>query len=194
VSTIISSFAVKAKIGSVDNALIPTFAIFSLFMGVAIPEILNTLQALPKRYYALGEICLCLLALFQMTQVIYKPWRHAPSPDEYRNGAKALQFVKKFDGNVFLPNSAILLMAGKSTFAHPSAIWEVVHSRGESRGKDLLEADIQKAINTRLFEAMAVLPDTDYFPDLQKYYILDEKKYILVDEDAGTKADIYVLP
>ena len=194
VSTIITSYAGKAKIGGVSNALIPTFAIFSIFLGVAIPEILKTLQSLPKLYYGLAEIGLCLLVLFQMTQVIYKPWRHAPSPDLSRNGDKALQLVRKFDGDVYIPNSAISLMAGKSTFAHPSAVWEVVHSRGESEGKDLLENDIQNAMDTRLFEAVIVIPSIDYFPDLQTYYVLDTSRYILVDENWQEKGEIYVLP
>ena len=194
VSTIITSYAGKAKVGGVSNAIIPTFAIFSLFLGVSIPEFLNKLQSLPKQYYGVAEIGLCVLVIFQMTQVIYKPWRHAPSPDNYRDGEKALQIVKKFDGNVYIPNSAISLMAGKSTFAHPSAIWEVVHSRVESKGKDLLENDIQNAIDTHLFEAVIVIPYIDYFPDLQTSYVLDKSRYILVDENWHEKADIYVLP
>ncbi|HJS19749.1 MAG TPA: glycosyltransferase family 39 protein, partial [Anaerolineales bacterium] len=191
ISTILTSYAGKAKVGGVSNALIPTFAIFSIFLGMAIPEIRYALRSLSKRYSGLLEIGLCLLVLFQMIQVIYKPWRHAPTPENYRDGDKALQIVKKFDGNVYAPNSAISLMAGKRTFAHPSAVWEIVHSRGESKGKDLMKNEIQKAMDTQLFEAMVIFPYVDFFHDLQTYYSQDDSRYILVDENWHEKADVY---
>lgn len=193
-TTIVTSFLGKSKVGGVNNALIPTFAIFAIFMGIAIPELSKTIQSWSKRYYRFAEITLCLLVVFQMTQVIYKPWRHTPPSEDYKDGAKALQLVKRFDGNVYAPNSAILLLAGKSTFAHPSAVWEVVHSLGDSQGKDLLKADIQKAIDTRLFDAVIVFSYIDFFPGLQEQYDLDGSKYILVDDNWKEKADVYVLP
>ena len=194
VSTILTSYAGKAKEGGVSNALIPTFAMFSILLGVSIPEIMSMFQFLPERYREFIEIGLCLLVIFQMSQVLYKPWLHAPTPENYLDGDRALQVVKKFDGHVYVPNTAISLMAGKSTFAHPSAVWEVVHSRGKSKGKDLLEKSIQNAIDTQLFDAVVVFPYIDFLPDLQKYYILDKSKYILVDENWHQKADVYVLP
>ncbi len=194
VSTIFTSYAGKAKVGGVSNALIPTFAIFSLFLGISIPEILKPLQSLSGRYYILGEIGLYMLVILQMAQVIYKPWRHAPTSDNYRDGDKALQLVNKFDGNVYIPNSAISLMAGKSAFAHPSAVWEVVHSRGNSEGKTLLLADLEESISTRMFDAVVIMPYIDYLPALGTHYVLDDSRYILVDENWHEKGQVYVRP
>jgi hypothetical protein len=193
-STVITSYVGKSKVGGVNNVVIPTFAIFSLFLGIGVPEILKVFQTLPKRSHVFVEICLCLLVFFQLVQVIYNPILQVPPLADYMDGVKALKFVKKFDGNVYVPNSSILLMAGKQTFAHPYAIWEIVHSHGKSKEKEAFEIDLQRAIDMHLFDAIVVLPSLDYFPDLSKYYVLDEAKYLLVDDNFKEKGDIYILP
>jgi 4-amino-4-deoxy-L-arabinose transferase-like glycosyltransferase len=193
-STIITSYVAKSNVGGVNNVVIPTFAVFALLFGICAAEVSKVLQVGSNRYRITAEICFCLLALFQLVQVIYNPLLYMPSFDSYQNGSRALKLVKKFDGNVYVPNSSISLMAGKRTFAHPSAIWDVLNSGGGSRGKDILESNLQQAVDARLFDAIFILPSFDYFPDLQKYYVLDHSKYFLVDDTWKEKANIYVLP
>ncbi len=194
VSTVLTSYLAKANVGGVNNVVIPTFAIFSLLLGVGLAEISKKLQESSSRQQALGEVFCCLLALLQLGQMIYNPSHYLPPIEDYASGSKALKFVKKFDGNVYVPNSSILLMAGKKTFAHPSAMWDVMHTYDDARGRDILLPVLQQAVAAHFFDAIVILPDFDYFPDLQKYYALDRSKYILLDDNWKEKADIYVLP
>jgi hypothetical protein len=193
VSTLITSYLAKSNVGGVNNVVIPTFAICCILFGVGVSEMLAFLR--PRRYHALFEIGFCLLVLFQLGQVVYNPVLSIPSLDDYRSGTKAVKFIKKFDGDVYVPNSAIALMAGKKTFAHPSAIWEVLISQGNSSAKDILESELKKAVDAKTFDAIVILPLYQYFPDpdLQQNYALDSTRYILVDADWHEKALVYLV-
>src|ERR1051325_6956400 len=96
---------------------------------------------------------------------------------------------------LFLPSFfGVAWLRFKKTFAHPSAIWDVLNTEGASRGKDILEQQLKTAVTTHFFDAIVVLPGFNYFPDLQKYYEHDTAKYILLDDNWKEKTDIYVLP
>lgn len=194
-STIATSYFAKANVGGVNNVVIPAFAVFSLLFGICIAEISKNLQAESSlRYRPLAEIFLCLLAFFQLAQVVYNPPLYLPPDEDYTKGTKALKFIKKFDGNVYVPNTSIALIAGKRTFAHPSAMWDVLHTDDDPRGKDILKRELKTAVDSHLFDAIVVLPDFDYFPDLHQDYVHDKTKYLLLDDTWKEKADVYVLP
>lgn len=194
ISTITTSYLAKANIGGVNNVVIPTFAVFSILFGVFLFEVIKELQKLSYRHHVMAEICFCLLAFFQLMNIFYIPSVYVPSLEDYRSGAKALKFVEKFDGNVYLPNSSVLLIAGKSTFAHPSAIWDVMNTDGNSQAKAILGQELKTAVHTHLFDAIAVLPTFNYFPDLRNDYAHDTAIYILLDDNWKEKTNVYILP
>jgi hypothetical protein len=191
-SALMSSYAGKAKVGGVNNAVMPTFVIFSLFLGMGIAQILQFLRTESSRHHTIAEVFFCVLALLQFTQLVYNPLLSIPPAEEYQIASKALKLVKKYDGNVYVPNSSIALMAGKIAFAHPYAIWDVLHTQGASQEKEILKNDLRKAVQSRLFDAIFIMPSFDYFPDLNKYYAIDESKYILMDDNMEERADIYI--
>ncbi len=192
--TIATSYAAKANVGGENNVVVPTFAILAILFGVCLAEILKMLQASSFRQRTLAGVFFCLLGLAQLTQVIYNPSLHLPSLSGYENGSKSLKFVKKFHGNVYLPNSSIALLAGKRTFAHQAAVWDVMHTTADLRGKSILERELQQALDTHLFDAIVIMPDYGYFADIEKYYVHDQTKYPPLDDTWKQKADIYVLP
>lgn len=193
-STTITSYVAKANVGAVNNVVMPTFAVFSILFGVCLAEMLNRLQGSSRSYRAAASVFFCLLGLVQLGQVFYDPSVYLPALDDYRNGERALRLAKKFDGDVYLPNSVIALMAGKAPFAHPSAIWDVLHTQDDVPAKTLLEGELKKAVSDQRFDAIVILPGFDFFPDLQKYYIHDQARYILLDDNWKEKADVYILP
>jgi hypothetical protein len=194
-TTIVTSYAARTNLGGVNNVVIPTFAVFSILFGICASEFSKIFQATSNRYSAIAEICFYLLALFQLGQILYNPLLHAPSLTDYQNGAKSLKLVKKFNGDVYTFNDSLLVMAGKRTFAHPSAIFDVMQDQSNSRGKTILESELQTAIDTRLFDAIVVLPSFGYyFPNLEKYYVLDESKYLFINNNSWkVKGNMYVL-
>ena len=190
----VTSYLAKANIGGVNNVVIPTFAILSLLFGMGLAEISTKLQAKPARARAIAEIFFCILAVLQLVQIIYNPSVAMPPFEDYLTGSKALKFVKKFDGNVYLPNSSVLLMAGKKSFAHPSAIWDVLHSDPDLPGRDILLGELKTAVASHLFDAIVIMPGFEDLPDLPTYYVHDRSKYFLLDDYWKEKADVYVLP
>jgi hypothetical protein len=192
ISTVVTSYLAKSNVGGVNNTVIPTFAICSILFGVGASELMTFFR--PSRYHAFAEVGFCILALFQLGQVVYNPLLLIPSPENYRDGTKAVKFIKKFDGDVYIPNSAIALIAGKKTFAHPSAVWEILASQGNSSAKEILESELKKAVDTKLFDAIVILPLYNYFPDLdlRQNYTTDRTNYILVDNDWHEKAQVYL--
>lgn len=191
VGTIATSYLAKANLGGVNNVVMPTFAILSILCGIAAHELVLRLHN--SRYHALAEIGICLLIVLQLGQLAYNPFSNLPSSDAYKNGVKALKWIKKFDGNVYLPNSPIALMAGKETFAHPSAVWDVFSSERDSLAKDILADELNHAVESKLFDAIVVLPAYNYFPGIEKNYEIDKTPYILVDTVWYEKASVYIL-
>ncbi len=193
ISTIITSYAGKAKVGGVANVVIPTFAMFSILFGICSAEISRRIQVSSYRHRATAEILVCIVVLCQLAQVVYNPALYIPSFDAYTNSTRALKFVKKFDGNVYAPNSSLALMAGKKPFAHPYAIWEIIHSHGQSQEKDMLKNELQKAVDTQLFDAIVILPSFDYFPNIETKYQLDKSNYLLISDEWKVRGKIFVL-
>jgi hypothetical protein len=193
-STFAASYITKAKVGAVNNVVIPTFAVLSILFGIGVSEILTFLSKVMPKYKLLAEIVIYTLCLFQMAHIMYDPFKAIPTNADYKTGTKMVKLIKKFDGNVYVPNSSLPMLAGKQPFAHPSAIWDVMRGNKETMGKKLMTEELEKVVSDHLFDAIIVLDQFNYFPELEKYYILSDQRYDLVDLDWPTRVPVYVVP
>jgi 4-amino-4-deoxy-L-arabinose transferase-like glycosyltransferase len=127
--------------GAYDNNLIPAYAVLSLLFGLAV-------AGLEGRGYA-GALCAVQLAL-----LLYDPLQQLPTRRSRDAGRALVALIAATPGDVLLPQHGYLsALAGKRTFAHSMAVYDVMRA-GDPRDGARLASEFHQAIAGRAFGAV----------------------------------------
>ncbi len=177
------SFLTRVKVGGYDNVLLPLFAIMSILFGMGLNELLYK-KGIPLSLGGSWSANIVLFAcLIQFTIVMYNPFAQIPGSSDRTAGNELLGLITSVEGDVFLPDHAYLSrLAGKSTYAHEGAIWDVLRGGDSNLGKEILSDDLNRAIQQQKFDV--IILDTDWnvcCKEINNYYTLSGN--VFDDED-----------
>jgi len=132
--------------GGYRNVLIPAYAILSIGFGLGLHSLISTrflwnkIRGLTlnqkrlkiRRIIFLWKLTL-LACLFQFCVLIYNPYKQIPTKEDEQAGYDLIAALENKKGEVFLPYHGYLpRMAGKQTYAHYMAIFDVLRSEDNS--------------------------------------------------------------
>jgi hypothetical protein len=166
-----SSFLTRVKIGGYDNVLLPMAAILALLFGLGLQASLAAIGRLPVHQRAGAAAVLYSACILQLVILFYNSLAQLPTPASRAAGDHLIELIASTPGEVYLPYHGHLPgLAGKKTYAHHSAIWDIL--RGEKDDPTSLALqDMLNQATRRQFFAMIIL-DTNwhYLPELDQYY------------------------
>jgi hypothetical protein len=81
--------------------------------------------------------------------------------------------ISMVDGEVYLPDHGYLLvLAGRDTYAHHAAIWDVMRTNELTPGKEMLAAELNAAISQQVFDMIILDPGGNFCcKEIDLYYI-----------------------
>ncbi len=156
----------RAHAGGYNNVVIPAYAVISVVFGLAVESALAGARG--RTLLIAGVYLLCIT---QFLRLAYDPIMQVPTLADRRAGEEIVSAMKAIPGDVYMPYHGYLpVMAGKRSYAHAMAIFDVTRGRGQG-AKDSLIGEVIGAIREQRFAA--VITDTDVFaqPDLDAYYL-----------------------
>jgi 4-amino-4-deoxy-L-arabinose transferase-like glycosyltransferase len=171
-----ASWTGRAHSGGYNNVLIPGYAAISIVFALGVQA--ATQSANPRRGLLLSAVY--LLCIAQFLRLAYDPRQQLPTAADRRAGEDLVAAMRAIPGDIYLPYHGYLpTLAGKRSYAHAMAIWDVARGRNERATAKLL-SEITGAIRQQRFAAVIV--DTEVFaqPDLENYYSLHP---ILFEDD-----------
>lgn len=174
---IITVWIQRLHLGGFVNANIPYYAVFSITFLIGLNYILQKFGTSDSGKNNILLIVLILI-LSQLLSLNYNPFKAIPTNEDLMAGKKIIEKIKKFEGNVFIPNHGYLSRyAGKKTFAHWVGFLDLMISKSGQKNK--LEKALEKKLSSGYFQAVIVNDDFSYH-NLDKYY---EKKEEIFDNE-----------
>ncbi|MGB8214424.1 MAG: glycosyltransferase family 39 protein [Anaerolineales bacterium] len=156
------TFITRVKIGGYDNVLLPAYAVLSVLFGLGLSELLKVARQLQVDLRGRLEGLILIACLIQLAVLAYNPYAQIPTKADLDAGYKLVHLISSVKGQVFLPDHGYLpTLAGKQTYAHNSAIWDVLRGDQQTKGKALLTADLQNAIRQQTFDEIIIDSDLD---------------------------------
>jgi 4-amino-4-deoxy-L-arabinose transferase-like glycosyltransferase len=156
------SFITRVKIGGYDNVLLPVYAVLSILFGLGLGGMLEIIKQSRDDYKARLEVLIQTACLIQLAMILYNPFAQIPTKADLEAGNSLVGMLSQVKGTVFLPDQSYLpALAGKSTYANNSAIWDVLRGDRQTNGKALLSADISNTIRRQSFDEIIVDADVD---------------------------------
>ncbi|MGD0879466.1 MAG: glycosyltransferase family 39 protein [Anaerolineales bacterium] len=156
------SFITRVKIGGYDNVLLPVYAVLSILFGLGLGGMLALMKQSQDDYKARLEVLIQTACLIQLAMILYNPFAQIPTKADLDAGNLLVKMLSQVKGTVFLPDQSYLpALAGKSTFANNSAIWDVLRGDQQTHGKALLSTDIRNTISRQSFDEIIVDADVD---------------------------------
>lgn len=134
--------------GSAGNGLFPAIAIISLLWGLGVAK------GVSRPGFATPIL---LLSLLQFALLAYNPIPHIPTTDDEAAGDQLVAQISAIEGDIWLPfHPYLATRAGKPTYAHTVAIWDVIGQFGGDPDpiSRQLTNDLQQAITTHHFAAI----------------------------------------
>lgn len=174
------TFLTRVKVGGYDNVLLPTYAIISILFGLGLNELFKITNQLQADYRDRAEILIHFACLIQLVMLFYNPFAQIPTNSDLIAGYKLVQFISEVDGDVYLPNHGYLsTLAGKKTYAHQSAIWDVLRGNQQTTGKIMLTEDLKDVIRQQFFDVIILDPETWNYccRKIDKYYTMDRNVF-----------------
>ena len=111
------------------------------------------------------------LAIGQFLILGYDPRQQIPTAADRRAGEEFVAAMRATEGDVYMPCHGYLPdLAGKRSYDHAMAIWDVARGRDEKTKQRLL-TEITDAIRQRRFAAVIVDSDVFAYPDLEMNYL-----------------------
>jgi hypothetical protein len=182
------TFITRVKIGGYENVLLPTFAGISILFGLGLGGMLRTIKQISPEYRGRVEG--------------YNPFAQIPTKSDLEAGNKLIQILSNVKGEVFLPDHGYLPeLAGKKTYAHESAIWDVLRGNQQTQGKTLLAEDLKNAIRMQTFDEIILDSNLDFFwccGQIDQYYtrigdvFQDETSFYPVTGDKKRPTFVYI--
>jgi hypothetical protein len=196
------SFITRVKIGGYDNVLLPAYAVLSILFGLGLAGLLKLIRQVPDEYRGRLEVLIQTACLIQLLILLYNPFAQIPTKADLDAGNSLVKMLSEVKGAVFMPDHSYLPgMAGKATYAHESAIWDVLRGNQQTNGKALLTAELSNAIHQQSFDKIIVDSDLDLYwccVDIDQYYTLegevfqDQSAFYTVTGDKKRPTYIYV--
>jgi 4-amino-4-deoxy-L-arabinose transferase-like glycosyltransferase len=158
------SFITRVKIGGYENVLLPAYAALSILFGLGLGGMLKSIQPLQRVGRGRLEVLIHTACLIQLVLLVYNPFAQIPTKADLDAGNTLVKNLSEVKGAVFLPDDSYLpALAGKSTYANNSAIWDVLRGSQQTKGKTILAADISDAIRQQSFDEIIVDADLDLY-------------------------------
>jgi hypothetical protein len=149
---VLCSFLARIKSGGYDNVLLPAVAAFSVLLGIGWSRLTAGLTRIPALARSLVVFALMVVAGYQYYHLRFNPADQIPTPSNYQAGEDFIDYVSQIPGEVYIPyHTYYAAMAGKQSFAHQSALWDVLRGQTPNRGKDVLIRSISDAVRNRRF-------------------------------------------
>jgi Dolichyl-phosphate-mannose-protein mannosyltransferase len=162
VGALAGTFITRVKIGGYVNVLLPAYAVISILFGVGLSELLRITGQLHVDFRGRLAGLIQVACLFQLVILAYNPFAQIPTKADLQAGRNLVQLLSDVKGEVFLPDHGYLsTLAGKGTYAHESAIWDVLRGNQMTRGKALLAQDLKNAISQQSFDKIILDSDLD---------------------------------
>jgi 4-amino-4-deoxy-L-arabinose transferase-like glycosyltransferase len=166
VGAIGAAWSGRAHSGGYNNVVIPAYAALSIIFALALDTATTTAQGRGKVVLA----AVYLLCIGQFLRLGYNPRQQLPTAADRRAGEKIISAMRAIPGDVYMPYHGYLpTLAGKRSYAHAMAVWDVARGRDE-QAKERLIGEIVGAIRQRRFAAVIVDSDVFAQPDLDSCY------------------------
>jgi hypothetical protein len=160
----------RLKAGGFENVLLPAYLLIAVFGGLAWARWSERTRTIPA-LAAAGQIAACLLACVQFSQLLYNPLHQIPSSEEAAQQRAFNQYVADLPGPVYIPyHGNIAHQTGQPTFAHQSAVWDVLRGDPQNAGTIALRQSIAQAVANQKFSTVITDGDWNYLTGLDKYY------------------------
>jgi 4-amino-4-deoxy-L-arabinose transferase-like glycosyltransferase len=170
----------RLHLGGYDNVLFPAYACVAIVFGLAVYRISGLLGGQHTAGARLGVILITVSCLIQFGILKYDPVDQVPTSKDLLAGRELIDMISRVEGEVLIPDHGFLpYMAGKRTYAHRMAIYDVL--RGSEEVREDLIADIRAAVSQGKFSIMIL--DTHWRrEDIEGYYSCHAP--IFIDQDA----------
>jgi hypothetical protein len=156
------AFITRVKIGGYDNVLLPAYALISILFGLGLNELLKTIRQLHVDFRGRLEGLVLAACLIQLVILAYNPFAQIPTKADLEAGQKLVRLLSDVRGEVFLPDHGFIsTLTGKKTYAQESAIWDVLRSDQQTKGKTLLAGELKDAIHRQVFDQIILDSDLD---------------------------------
>jgi hypothetical protein len=165
------SFLTRVKLGGYDNVLLPLYAMIAILFGLGLHAGLVSAARLPGRRRGLVEITLYAACLLQLATMVYNPWAQIPSSAERAGWDSLIRRIAATPGEVYLPYHGYLAtLAGKQTYAHHSAVWDVQRGQQHDPAAIALRAEFSQATREQYFSLILLDTELHYLGDLRATY------------------------
>jgi hypothetical protein len=152
---VLCSFLSRIKEGGYDNVLLPAVAMLAVLLGIGWNRVAHSLTRIPSLARFAVVIALMVAAGYQFYHLRFNPLDQIPTPENYSAGQRFLEYISSIPGEVYIPyHTYYAAMAGKPTYAHQSALWDVLRGQTADRGKEILIQSISEAVNNHQFNAI----------------------------------------
>ncbi|EFO80137.1 hypothetical protein OSCT_1998 [Oscillochloris trichoides DG-6] len=181
VGALAGSFLTRIKVGGYDNVLLPIVAVISILFGFSIYKILKISAEHKNRFHGI----IYTVGVLQLFMIFYNPITQIPSPLDMEYGLKFIRLLEETEGPVYLVDHGyISTLAGKESYAHHAAIWDVRRGTEQSEGNILLSHSLQNAIEQQFFSTIILDSKGNYCCDqIETYY--DLKGMVFEEEREG---------
>ena len=156
------TFITRVKIGGYDNVLLPAFAVISILFGLGLSELLRITRQLHVDFRDRLKGLIQVACLIQLLILAYNPYAQIPTKADLEAGQEFVRRLADVKGEVFLPDHGYLpTLAGKRSYAHQSAIWDILRGDQQTKGKVLLAGELKDAIQRQVFDEIILDSDLD---------------------------------
>jgi hypothetical protein len=156
------TFISRVKIGGYDNVLLLLYAAIALLFGLGLSTALKTIRQLPVEHKIRLEGLVQAAVLIQLVMLVYNPFAQLPTSADLDAGYQLIQKLSHVKGEVYLPDHGYLpTLAGKRTYAHQAAIWDILRGEKPSKGKTILVQDLQNALQNQVFDEIILDSELD---------------------------------
>jgi hypothetical protein len=156
------TFISRVKIGGYDNVLLLGYAALSILFGLGLSASLRLVRQLPVDFRSRLEGLVQVACLIQLAILVYNPFAQIPSKADSEAGYQLVQILSDVKGEVYIPDHGYLpTLAGKRTYAHQAAIWDILRGDQQTKGKTLLTEDLQNALRQQIFDEIILDSDLD---------------------------------
>lgn len=171
VGALVGSFITRVKLGGYDNVLLPLYAIMSILIGLGFHSVLSSINGLPVRFRAELTGAIYVAGIFQLAILIYNPFAQIPTLTDRAASNRLVQLIADIPGEVYLPYHGYLsTLAGKETYAHHSATWDIMRGEQDDPAKKVLQQALDRAIQEQFFTMILLDSNWHYLPRIPEFY------------------------
>lgn len=174
---LLGTFISRVKIGGYDNVLLPMFSILSILAGLGLGDLYKKSQLGKDENKNRVDVIIHIACLIQLIILFYNPFVQIPSENDLVEGERILQMLTEEEAKIYIPDHGYLSrMAGRNTYAHHAAIWDVLRTDQITDGKRKLTSDLDEIIQQQVFDII-IMDETGNFccKEIDTYYTKTEE-------------------